>query len=248
MSILTESKKSSDQPSKPKARSRKRILLTKNLWDGWKGDEVQEVEFEGIKFKAVKNPDNAVVYAGDELTMVTSYGNKSWRSSGLGHPPATAFTMNGNHLPTAGSCAYPRLYPIASNDKVAAMYRWWLWNLYLPRGSLAFVTRADAGYPGKGWEERLEYLHETLKRRGMKVTCVNKSIHTGGYPVWLYTHPGDDVLLAERNKKNKKAEAVKDVDILGSADAGVPGLGAAGTPAERDAAAPVVPDAYTLAA
>jgi hypothetical protein len=243
MSTPTESKKSLAKSSKPKARSRKRILLTKNLWDGWKGDEVQEVEFEGIKFKAVKNPDNAVVYAGDELTMVTSYGNKSWRSSGLGHPPATAFTMNGNHLPTAGSCAYPRLYPVASNDKVAAMYRWWLWNLYLP-----FVTHKDAGgMTSSGWETRLEYLHETLKRRGFKVSCVNKSNHIGHYPVWLYIHPGDDVLLAERNKKNKN-KAVKDADVLGSADASVSGAGVAGAPAERNAEVAVVPAAPAIAA
>lgn len=247
MSSPTESKKSSDQQSKPKARIRKRILLTKNLWDGWKGDEIQQIEFEGVKFQAVKSPDNAVIYAGDELVMFTSYGNRSWRSPSPGNPPVSAFTMNGAMLPTAGSCAYPRLYPVATSDKVAALYRWWLWNIHLPRGSLAFVTHKDAGgMTSPGWEARLEYLHETLKRRGFKVACVNKSTHTGSYPVWLYTHPGDTELLAERNKKNKKA--VKDADVLGSADASVSGAGVAGAPAERNAEVAVVPVAPAIAA
>jgi hypothetical protein len=256
MSSPTESKKSSaksseprttDQQSKPKARIQKRILLTKSLWDGWAPDEIQQCEFEGLKFQAVKNPDNAVLYTGESLEMVKMYGTKSWKSKDP-LKRINPFTMNGAQLPTSGSCAYPRFYPAAQTNEVAAMYRWWLWNLYIPRGSIAFVTHKDAGgMTSPGWEARLEYLHETLKRRGFKVTCVNKSNHTGHYPVWLYTHPGDDVLLAERNKKNKK-EAVNDVDVLGSADAGVPGLGVAGYAAERNAAAPAVPDAYTLAA
>lgn len=211
----------------------RRIVVAKPVWDDWKYNEIQSFEFEGKTYQAVKTA--GLLYAGEKLTKSTFAGVYTGQAIALQLVP---FAAGG-----AGSCAYGRVYPQGSTNIVMKCWKWYLYNIKLDRGHLAYLTKLDT----EGDQERLTELHYALKKRGFKLVSVNKSVHTGSYPVWLYVHPGDDVILAERNKKKNKA-VKSESNVLGNTDAGVPQPGAAGGAVAGDAAAPVVPDAYAFAA
>ncbi len=237
MNPLMESEKSSAKPSKPpkarKSRSKK-VFVTKTLWQDWNYGEIKDVEYNGEKFQAVKSNNAGYMYTGPKLVaaayhMFTGY--------------TLQLTMGGDQLVGAGSCAYARVFPDAFSKR-QTQWTWWLNNIHLTKATIAFVTRLDAGYPGKGWEERLEKLHQTLKNRGFKESVVTPSVHEGNYPVWLYTHPGDKIWNEKNNKKNKAVKT--DVDVLGNSDASNPQLGVVGDILVGQPANPVVQDAPAL--
>lgn len=238
MNPLMESEKSSAKPSKPpkarKSRSKK-VFVTKTLWQDWNYGEIKDVEYNGEKFQAVKSNNSGYMYTGTKLVaaayhMFTGY--------------TLQLTMGGDQLVGAGSCAYARVFPDA-HSKRQTQWTWWLNNIHLTKATIAFVTRLDAGYPGKGWEERLEKLHQTLKNRGFKEVAVTPSIHEGNYPVWLYTHPGDKVRNEKNNKKKNKV-VKSDVNVLGNSDASNPEPGVAGDIVAGPAPAPAVQNAPAI--
>jgi hypothetical protein len=78
-----------------------------------------------------------------------------------------------------------------------------------------------------------------LNRRGFRTACVTKSKHTGHYPVYLLTHPGDNALLKKKNKN----KAVENADVLGNSDANVSQLGDVGDTLAGNRPDTIIPDA-----
>jgi hypothetical protein len=184
----------------------------KPLWLEWKErKEFRDVEFGGVKFRALYNGYNIVV--GGETAGYDMFGYMTGNPKSY---PGQASTLwsDGN------SCAYLKVNPHGSTKTELAGFAWWLENMYLPRGAVCYLTKKD------GDEKELKRI---LNRRGFRQACVNKSKHTGHYPVYLLIHPGDEVL---ENKKNKRA--TQNADVLGNPDANVSEPGVAGDQLRRD--------------
>lgn len=195
------------------------------IWMDWKLRELQEIKFAGLKFKAMN--DGYTIRTGRNITL----GPFGCMGAELGLT-RTVEGLSGD----SNSCAYQRIYPSGATRDTLIMWAWWLENFYIPRGTVAYLTKNDGD---------VEAIKRVMVRRGFRTACVTKSKHTGHYPVYLLTHPGDEALLEKKNKKNKKVE---NVDVLGSADANVSQPGAIGNPVGGYQPDTVVPDAYALGA
>lgn len=197
------------------------------IWKSWKNHkEIRDVEYGGLKFKALYNGYNIVV--GKEISYDHQYGYLR------GSPQSFAGSidaMGGD----GNSCAYQKVSPEGKDRETLIMWAWWLDNFYIPRGTVCYLTKNDGD---------VEAIKKVLNRRGFRTACVTKSKHTGHYPVYLLTHPGDDAL---RSKKNKN-KVVENADVLGNSDANVSQLGDAGNPVGGDQPPAPVPDASALVA
>jgi hypothetical protein len=192
-------------------------------WAGWRRNEIHEVEYAGLKFKV--HAGNGHLQAGTNLS-VDQYGYTQAASLNL---VKTVVDMSGD----SNSCAYQRVHPYGADREQLIMWAWWLENFPIPRGTVAYLTKNDGDVEG---------LKRVLNRRGFRTACVTKSKHTGHYPVYLLTHPGDDAL---REKKNKKNKVVENADVLGNSNADVPQLGNVGDTLAGNRPDTVIQDAPT---
>jgi hypothetical protein len=195
------------------------------LWVNWKERrEFRDVEFGGVKFKALYNGYSIMV--GGEDAGFDNYGYlKGSPRSYTGTP--SALGSDGN------SCAYLKICPRGASKVELAGFAWWLENMYLPRGTVAYLTKNDGN---------VEAIKRVLNRRGFRQVCVNKSLHTGNYPVYLLVHTGDKKVLEDNNNKG----ATENADVLGNSNAGVPEPGVAGDLVRRNDEIAPVPVASAL--
>jgi hypothetical protein len=191
-------------------------------WKEWKPVEVQELEWNGHKFKAAfPEIGTDYLYLGDNLSVedvqIDDYERDAWgyhrrplkmikiKRRGLKNYILTISTQ----MLSAGSCAYNRVQPLGKahgGADVAYMWDWYINHRTVDRGCIAYLTHLD-GDIGK--------LGEILMHRGFNLVSVNPSIHTGNYPVYLFVHPGDAFY-----NKNKNRKVILDADLLGASIAG----------------------------
>jgi len=124
------------------------------LWVNWKErKEFRDVEFGGVKFKALYNGYSIMV--GGEDAGFDNYGYlKGSPKSYTGTP--SALGSDGN------SCAYLKINPRGATKEELAGFAWWLENMYLPRGTVAYLTKKDGN---------VEAIKRVLNRRGFRQVC-----------------------------------------------------------------------------
>jgi len=196
MKTKTASKRSSKPRSKSKSIAERYNLVIpeKQVWDNWKTGVKHDVEFDGVKFQA----------------SVSAYG----LDVGSGTNYATSLRCGG-----AGSCSYVRIYP-AGRGNVAAKWGWWLHNVKINHGTIAYLIPTDGD---------IDRLLMYMKQRGFIVASVTKSIHAPGYPVYLLVHTGDKILKQTRTKK-----VDLDADVLGASASNSDGVKLVRDPARSD--------------
>lgn len=208
MSEKKRSKRSSR--SKTIAERKGYVVPERTLWAEWQENEIHTIEFEGQSFEAAIH--------GYTISIGTKLKRDRW--GGVADPSAMLFyAFCGNLQNDSNSCAYHRIFPTGSTLSKVAQFKWWLHNIVLDRGTVAYLIPADG---------KVVKLTKALTSRGFRLVCVTPSIHAGNYPVYLFVHPGDKLL------KQKTTKRVDLDDILGTTIGGDEVTGTSGVTAGRD--------------
>jgi hypothetical protein len=167
------------------------VIPDKPVWDSWKPLEIHDIKFDGFKFQAGLGAYNNI-WTGKTLSLIPDVRQL------IGYTKTFAKQLDTGN---ANSCSYARVMPSGTGLN-AAMWGWWLHNVKLNHGTIAYLIPSDGS---------MTQLKRYLKERGFIAAAVTKSIHHPGYPVYLFVHTGDKVL---RQIKTTRVD-FDDADILG---------------------------------